>query len=239
MDTRAAGEQAHVALKPTVMEEIASADASDRVWVRWSIGVAVVLHLILFVIQWPVLVDATEKPRTRIHDPIVVHIQYPPPRQPEELQLQRPRTRMVPIPDPDPFDPEPIRELGPAPDPGPELDDDTVWARYVPPPPPPEEPEEHEVLLVGGEVTKPVQIGGVEPRYPEAARAVRMEGIVILSCVIDRTGRVQEIEVLRDGPLGMTAAAVDAVRTWTFRPGELHGRPVDVRYVLTVRFGLE
>jgi len=225
-------------LRPTVMEEIERSENADRVWVRWSIGVAVALHVLLFAVQWPSLVDATEQPRTMRDRPIMVLVNYPPQRKPPVVEVPiRPPARMIPIPSQEPQDPEPIRELA-APVAIDQGLDGTVWGSFEPPSPPPE-PERPEVLLVGGDVSRPVRISGVEPRYPEAARAARIEGTVILSCVVDRSGRVGEIEVLRGAALGLTEAAVEAVRTWVYRPGELNGKPVDVRFVVTVRFGLK
>jgi protein TonB len=39
--------------------------------------------------------------------------------------------------------------------------------------------------------------------------------------------------------MGLDQAAVEAVRTWRFRPATLNGRPVDVYYNLTVNFRLQ
>jgi protein TonB len=78
----------------------------------------------------------------------------------------------------------------------------------------------------------------VRPRYPEPARSARIEGVVILDLVIDTKGRVASITVLRGLPLGLTESAVDAVERWRFEPSAFNGRPVAVRYILTVRFTL-
>jgi protein TonB len=63
--------------------------------------------------------------------------------------------------------------------------------------------------------------------------------VVVLDAVIDTSGRVTEIDVLRALRFGLTKAAVRAVRTWRFEPACLDGRAVAVRYNLTVRFALK
>jgi protein TonB len=94
-------------------------------------------------------------------------------------------------------------------------------------------------LRVGGDVKAPALISRVEPKYTEAARRDKISGIVILEIVIDSTGQVREARVLKPLPDGLSEAAVDAVKQWTFRPGTLNGRPVDVIFNITVSFSLK
>ena len=93
-------------------------------------------------------------------------------------------------------------------------------------------------LRVGGDVKAPVVINRVEPVYPEVARKARISGIVIVECIIDKSGNVTNVQVLKPLPFGLDQAAVDAVRRWKFRPGTLNGQPVDVIFNLTVNFKL-
>jgi len=50
-------------------------------------------------------------------------------------------------------------------------------------------------------------------------------GIVTLSINLDDVGQIQNVEVLRDIP-SLTDPAVRAVKSWTFAPGKLEGKPV-------------
>jgi protein TonB len=93
--------------------------------------------------------------------------------------------------------------------------------------------------VVGGRVTEPKKLSTVSPVYPEAARRARIVGAVIVKVVISTEGEVADLEVLRGLPLGLTEAAVDAVRQWTFKPATLRGIRVPVSYILTVRFNLD
>jgi protein TonB len=77
----------------------------------------------------------------------------------------------------------------------------------------------------------------VAPVYPVIAREAKVEGTVILEAVIDPTGRVDHVRVLRSRPL-LDQAAVDAVRGWRYTPTLLNGVPVPVLLTITVRFTL-
>ncbi|HSB63679.1 MAG TPA: TonB family protein [Thermoanaerobaculia bacterium] len=82
----------------------------------------------------------------------------------------------------------------------------------------------------------PVLVTRVDARYPEAARRMNLSGEVVLRIVVEANGTVGRIDVLSPGPAGMTEAAGDAVRRWTFRPARIAGQPVAVWKVVRVRF---
>lgn len=92
-------------------------------------------------------------------------------------------------------------------------------------------------LPVGGKIRAPLKLHDVAPVYPELARRARVQGLVLISCVIDADGRVAEAAVLRGVPL-LDAAALEAVRQWTYRPTLLNGSPVAVVMTVTVQFTL-
>lgn len=109
-------------------------------------------------------------------------------------------------------------------------------------PPPVVEPQpvvDNEPIVVGGAVKKPEILVKTQPRYTELARRANIEGVVVLKAVIDERGYVTDLQVLRALPMGLDQAAVDAVRTWRFKPATLHGRPVRVYYNLTVNFTIQ
>jgi TonB family protein len=57
--------------------------------------------------------------------------------------------------------------------------------------------------------------------------------------VIDRTGRVTEIEVAKPCPFGIAEAAIAAVESWRYAPATLNGHPVPVYMTLRVDFSLD
>lgn len=100
------------------------------------------------------------------------------------------------------------------------------------PPAPPLKP-----VRVGGRVQEPRKLKAVPPVYPDAAVVSRIEGVVVLECLISPQGRVAEVKVLRGVPL-LEEAAVDAVRQWVYTPTLMDGVPVPVLMTVTVRFDL-
>lgn len=94
-------------------------------------------------------------------------------------------------------------------------------------------------MRVGGDVKAPMIINKVEPHYPEEAKESRIAGIVILEVLIDKAGMVKEATVLKGLPMGLSEAAVEAVRQWMFVPATKDGQPVDVVFNLTVNFRLD
>jgi TonB family protein len=92
---------------------------------------------------------------------------------------------------------------------------------------------------VEGKVSRPEIIHSVAPVYTELARRARVSGTVIVEAIIDEQGDVVNVRVLKGQPMGLDQAAVDAIRTWKFKPATLEGKPVKVYYVLTVNFQVD
>jgi len=84
----------------------------------------------------------------------------------------------------------------------------------------------------------PVLLTRVDPPYPDAARKLRLSGDVALRAVVEANGSIGRVEVVTGAPFGMTEAAVDAVRKWTYRPARVNGQPVAVWKVIRVKFTL-
>lgn len=222
----------------TTAEMLAAEETQDRKFARWALGIAVIFHIVVFAIQWPSfasgLSDAKEK-KNKIY--VVKQVKFKQPPRREMQQIPKPKTQKVPIPDPTPDEPEPIRDEEPKDDIDFIPDDNLVLG--VPDAPPPPEPDGPVRFVVGGNITEPVKISGPTPVYPEAARRARIQGVVVLECTIGKDGAVQNVKVLRGLPLGLTETAVEAVQKWRFQPSTLNGKPVEVLYILTVRFNLQ
>ncbi|MHB0972165.1 MAG: energy transducer TonB [Thermoanaerobaculia bacterium] len=107
--------------------------------------------------------------------------------------------------------------------------------------PPDDEPEpDPDVPMVpGGEVKPPVLISGGPPAYPRLAIQSRVEGIVVVSCTIDTSGVVRDARVVRSAHFLLGPPALDAVKSWRFKPGSFRGRSVSTIYELTVTFKLD
>lgn len=96
--------------------------------------------------------------------------------------------------------------------------------------------EEPRIYHPGGDVRPPVVIQRVEPVYPPIMLRIRAPATVVVRCVIDRDGKVRDPQVVTAALSPFTQAVVDAVRQWRFRPGTLHGRPVETWLDLKVTF---
>lgn len=75
----------------------------------------------------------------------------------------------------------------------------------------------------------------VNPEYPSTAKAMRIEGVVVLQATVTKEGKVDNIEVV-SGPIPLAAAAVAAVRKWRYDPFRLNGDPVAVQTNITLQF---
>jgi protein TonB len=100
-------------------------------------------------------------------------------------------------------------------------------------------PADDAPIQVGGAVTRPEVLVRTQPRYTEQARKAHVEGVVILRAVIDERGYVIDVQLVRGQPMGLDLAAMEAVKTWRFKPATLHDRPVKVYFNLTVNFTLQ
>ena len=94
----------------------------------------------------------------------------------------------------------------------------------------------HSIMLP--ESNRPVKVHDVAPQYTDLARDARIQGVVILKTLIDDEGNVADIEVLKSMPMGLSEAAVDAVRQWKFKPAMVDGRPVPTNHNVVVNFQL-
>jgi len=94
------------------------------------------------------------------------------------------------------------------------------------------------VFGVGGGVIAPVPIFKPEPAYSEEARKAKYQGIVTLWMVVSPQGTVADVRVAKPLGMGLDEKAVEAVRTWRFKPGVRNGIAVAVRVLVEVSFRL-
>jgi protein TonB len=73
--------------------------------------------------------------------------------------------------------------------------------------------------------------------YPPIAKAARVSGTVVLQATISKTGAIENLTVT-SGPAMLQQAALDAVRTWRYRPYLLNNEPVEVQTTVNVIFTL-
>jgi protein TonB len=76
-----------------------------------------------------------------------------------------------------------------------------------------------------------------QPIYPPIAKAARVSGTVVLQAMISKQGTIEDLKVV-SGPAMLQGAALDAVRTWRYRPYLLNNDPVEVETTINVIFTL-
>jgi len=75
------------------------------------------------------------------------------------------------------------------------------------------------------------------PQYPAIAKAARIQGTVVLQATISKAGTIENLRVV-SGPAMLQQAALDAVRSWRYKPYLLNGDPVEVETQVNVVFSL-
>jgi TonB family protein len=95
------------------------------------------------------------------------------------------------------------------------------------------------VYKVGEEgVTPPHLKKGSDPEYTDNARRRKIQGTVVLQCIITSTGTTRDVSVTRSLEPGLDKQAVETVRDWQFDPGTKDGSPVSVKVTIEVTFRL-
>ena len=102
-------------------------------------------------------------------------------------------------------------------------------------PPPP--PARIQRTRVGGQVQEARIIARPNPVYPPLARQARIQGRVVLHAIIDKEGRVSQLETISGHPL-LVQSALAAVQNWRYQPTILNGEPVEVDTTIDVNFVL-
>ena len=93
------------------------------------------------------------------------------------------------------------------------------------------------LVRVGGAIGPPAKVFNATPIYPDDAKTVGVQGVVIIEALIGTDGTVQDACVLRSIPL-LDQAAIDAVTQWRFEPTHLNGQPQAIVLTVTVNFTL-
>lgn len=89
-------------------------------------------------------------------------------------------------------------------------------------------------------VTPPRVTFEVKAQYTAPAMRARVQGIVVLACVVNADGTVGPVRVERslDAERGLDQAAIDAVKQWRFKPGTKDGVAVPVLAVIQMAFSI-
>lgn len=84
----------------------------------------------------------------------------------------------------------------------------------------------------------PVPIFTPEAKYTEEARMKQIQGVCLISLIINAYGSPQNIRVVRSLGYGLDGAAIEAVKSYRFKPAMRDGHPIAIPMTVEVRFRL-
>ena len=96
------------------------------------------------------------------------------------------------------------------------------------------------VYRPGSGVINPRILREVKPQYTADAMRAKVQGTVLLECVVMADGSVGRVDVVRslDSTFGLDQEAVKAAKQWRFQPGTRFGEPVAVLVTIELTFTL-
>jgi periplasmic protein TonB len=94
-----------------------------------------------------------------------------------------------------------------------------------------------QVLPFGPGMTRPEQVAGTPPTYSRDALAARVEGKVLVRCVITIAGEVTNCQVIKGVPM-LTEVVLASLAASRFTPVHYRGVPQAIQYLFTFNFKL-
>jgi protein TonB len=228
-----------VPMQNPVPHPLLAARRSDARILKVCFLCALTAQVLVLLIPWKKEPLLPEPPPVVESVPIVPYDFQPPELSVRTVVEVEPHERRMLIPSEDPDNDmlEPVDDVS-VPDIPPAFDDDAGEPLYL------ENTEPRDSRIHDSwerDLVLPVRLeGAADPDYPELGVLSRTAGVVLLQAVVDESGRVVELEVIRaprPDP-GFSQAALDAVAAWRYRPGTVNGRPVAVRMSVRVEFSL-
>jgi protein TonB len=93
------------------------------------------------------------------------------------------------------------------------------------------------ISAISAGVAEGMLLHKTEPIYPEFAKNARVSGTVVLAARITTAGALENLHVI-SGPEVLRMPALEAVKTWRYRPYKLNNQPVEVDTTIKVIFTL-
>ncbi|MCP4581710.1 MAG: TonB family protein [candidate division Zixibacteria bacterium] len=89
----------------------------------------------------------------------------------------------------------------------------------------------------------PEKIEDIHPDYPEMARRAGIEGVVWVNALVDKEGKVRDVQILKDSGAnaGFEESAIEAAKKTVWKPAISNGQPVatwvSYRIIFTLKGG--
>jgi TonB family protein len=124
---------------------------------------------------------------------------------------------------------QPVQSLGPA-------SNQEPSSLILDPPETAETGDLSSLFKIGGDIKPPVPINTPAAEFSEEARQRGIQGVCLISLIVDAQGLPRDPQVMRSIGYGLDANALEAVKAYRFRPATKDGQPVPVRMSVEVRF---
>jgi protein TonB len=98
-------------------------------------------------------------------------------------------------------------------------------------------PDNNTRMHVASKIEEGLILQKTMPTYPPIAKAAHVEGTVHLAATISKNGRIENLRAT-GGPAMLQQAALEAVKSWIYRPYLLNDQPVEVETTVDVIFSL-
>jgi TonB family protein len=92
-----------------------------------------------------------------------------------------------------------------------------------------------QVVSLPSGVASDLLIQKTQPVYPLIAKTGQVSGTIVLAATVSKTGNVENLRVV-SGPVMLRMSAVNAVRTWRFKPYMLYNQPTAFETTINVHF---
>jgi len=86
---------------------------------------------------------------------------------------------------------------------------------------------------------RPTPVKTPPPSYPNNLKRDGVAGVVAVKVLIDESGAVVECTVSKSSNAGFDQSAVDAVKSWKFKPAQKGGNAVKSKIVIPIKFSLD
>jgi protein TonB len=239
-----------------------SSEPAPRTSLLWAfLGVSILVHAAVLV--WLSISPLPSVPQKQVTELVVVEVTRPPPPppatpppKPEPVQVTRPPPRRFAFrrPEPPPPNDTPPPEAKTAEPPpvvvGLTLRSTTTAGSFDAPVgntlagKPPEKAVDPSTVKPSPVPlheldSQPTVIGDFRIPYPEDARSRGIEGTVVLSVLVDETGRVRSVKLISGPGGGLDQAALKAVERIRFRPAMRKGQAVAAQITYRYTFLLD
>jgi protein TonB len=92
-------------------------------------------------------------------------------------------------------------------------------------------------VTISSGVAQGMLVSRTTPSYPAIAKTARVAGTVVLEATTSKTGAIESVKAV-SGPEMLRQAAVDAVRSWRYKPYMLDNQPIEMQTTVNVVFSL-